>query len=395
MYWIGGFLVVFFVIPNTTNVKERRAFSDERRLAEARAKYSIDTIGDSVIVVAGPYYDRKKFSTFFLGEKYRELWRTPVAVPVLDYRKAKGGLTPYDHGGNQQTVSIRLEDVEEKKWALRSVNKDQQLVLPGILRITFLRFLTRDQAASVNPYGQLVVPPLAEAVGIHHNSPQLVFVPYDSSFGEYNASMAGRLAYLEEHLNSSWKETERYGYPLDIVNTDEMLENQKKEDVPLDTLMYLRSRLFDMLIGDWDRHEGQWEWALKERGGKKIYEPLPKDRDNAFFRFDEGLFSHITLLFTKKFQSFRKEYGQVSGLMQQSRDLDKKMLSSAKQEEFIRAAEHIQQALTDEVIDNAFRKYPPEIYDKVGNAHADILKVRLKNLPDVSREFFTLINKKK
>lgn len=387
--------MVVFIIPNTTNFKERRGFSDRLRLSEAMEIYNATSISDSVTVVPGSYYKRNKVGALFLGQKQRALWTTPVTVKVFDYDEFRGGLKPLEIGGGQQTISIKLEDPQKRKWSLRSVNKDQKSALPGFFRITFMRFLVRDQLASANPYGHLAIPVLANAVGIHHTSPELVFVPYDERHGDFNRRMAGRLAYLEEDLNSSWKNRERFGSPKDIVNTDEMLEMQKEKPIPLDTLLYLTTRLFDMLISDWDRHEGNWEWALTKNDDGKIFEPIPKDRDNAFYQFDEGLVSHFALLFTSKLQSFRREFGKIDGLMVQSRELDKNILMSVEKKAFLDAAAHIQQTLGDDVITKAFQKYPPPAYRKAGPTHEEILKARLKQLPEVASQFHDLLHSKK
>lgn len=392
MYWIGGFLVIVFIIPNTTNFKERRAFSDERRLEAARSLYPAGMEDDSVTVIPGKYYERGKFSTLFLGKKQRALWAAPVLVKVFSYSETKGGLKPFEFGGGQQTISIKLEDRQERKWALRSVNKDNQFVLPKFFRFTFMRFLTRDQLAAANPYSQLVLPTLASAIGIHHANPELYIVPFDEAQGEYNRRMAGRVAYLEENLNSSWQNRERFGSPKDIVNTEEMLEMQKEESIPVDTMLFLRSRLFDMLISDWDRHEGNWEWALTKDNDGKIFEPIPKDRDVAFFQFDEGLFSHIALAFVPKFQSFRKDFGKISGLMHQSRDLDLRMLRGVEKEAYTKNATEIQRVLSAELIHEAFLHYPPNIYEMVGKEHEEILKARLRQLPEVALKFHELVN---
>jgi hypothetical protein len=390
MYWLGGFIVIVFVIPNTTNFKERNAFSDERRLESAMALYSFDKVADSVTLVPGKYYKRNKVSTLFLGQKYRDLWTSPVTVKVLQYDEVNGGMKPDGVGGGQQTISIKLEDADERKWSLRSVGKDQQYVLPRFFRYTCMRFLARDQLAAANPYGQLVVPTLADAVGVFHMNPQLVLVPYNEEFGQYNERMAGRLAYLEESPGGSWKKSEVFGFAEDILNSEEMFIKQREKKIGIDTLLYLKTRLFDMLLSDWDRHPGNWEWALLKQDGAEIFKPIPKDRDNVFFQFDEGLVAHITLMFMPKFQSFRKKFGSVKGLMHQSRELDRSILASVDQKTFEKTAQDIQTALTDDIIRQALQKYPPTVYGKVGARHEEILKARLKQLPEVARQFHRL-----
>jgi hypothetical protein len=45
---------------------------------------------------------------------------------------------------------------------------------------------------------------------------------------------------------------------------------------------YIKARLFDMLIGDWDRHYDQWRWAEYKKKAIVIYKPIPRDRDRFF-----------------------------------------------------------------------------------------------------------------
>ena len=393
-YFLGGLIVLTLVIPNTTNFKERRAFSDDVRLEEAMEMYRAEELGDSVTLVPGEYYDRGKFVTFFLGDKNRDMWTTPVTAEVFDYEEAKGGLEPVDIGGSNQTISIDLADSTGREWELRSMNKDQKGSLPKVFRPTFLRFMFRDQVAALNPYAALVVPVLSEAIDIHHVEPKLYFVPYNEEHGKYNERMAGRLAYLEADLDSSWEGAEEYGEPEEVVEYEEMMEIRKNDEVPIDEDLYLKSRLFDMLISDWDRHEGQWEWALVERDGEEIFEPIPVDRDNAFYTFDDGVLSHLTLLLNNKFQSFRKDYGKISGLMKQSAKQDVMILADVPLDGFVETAREIQEELTEEVIHEAFMQYPEEVYEMRGEEHEEILKVRLEKLPEAAAEFFHLIQKK-
>ena len=83
----------------------------------------------------------------------------------------------------------------------------------------------------------------------------------------------------------------------------------------------------------------------------------------------------------------------ITGLMHQSKKLDKKMLSSLNEKSFLEAAAEIQKALTDDIISKAFHNYPPEAYKLKGKQHEDILKDRLKKLPAVASRYYELIQK--
>ncbi|MEX0966547.1 MAG: hypothetical protein WD077_04865 [Bacteroidia bacterium] len=378
LYWVAGFLVLTVVIPNTTNFKERKAFSDKHRLEEARLHYHADSLGDSITIIPGKFYDRGFLFKFFFGEKYREIWNTPVTVAVFDYEENLGQLKPVDGGGGEQTISIDLEDQQEREWSLRSVNKDQIGSVPKILRPTIVRVMFRDQVSGMNPYGALITRKLSDSLGIKSLSPRMTFVPYDERLGDYNDRMAGRLAFYEENLNSSWKNSERWNNADDIVNTEDMFEIMGNTVVQFDTMRYLKNRLFDMLINDWDRHSGQWEWEVHEGEDTTLLVPIPKDRDVAFFVFNEGFMNKLALLFTNRLPSFRPQYGNLKARI--NRELDPMILKKVPVSKFIQTAKELQAAMTDEIIHEAFLEYPDAVYEMFGEQHQAVLKARLEKL---------------
>jgi hypothetical protein len=394
-YWVLIFLFLVVGLPNIINFRERKYFSDENRLKIARELSA--KVGDSIIVIPGEYYKRGSFYKYFFGEKNRELWTVPIKVKVFNY--AKTGLVPYEMGGSQQTISIRLKDSSGKSWVLRSVNKDQKNVLSPWLRPTFLRWWMRDEASSINPYASLVVKVLAETLQIPHVDPELYWLPYDSKYGEYNTRMAGRLVYLEKHLNESWKGDSSFYNAEEVFDTDSLQEpqkktpTQKKTPISIDTLLYLRTRLFDFLISDWDRHKDQWKWLLIKDGKNKKLIPVGRDRDMAFYVFDEGLLNKLILVFNDKFQSFRKDFADIEGLSHQSKEQDRKILSGFSKRDFYVMAESIQQQLTAQQIHYAFLQYPSNIYLKFGRLHEEILQSRLQSLPLAATKFYEIIHK--
>ncbi|MCE3281976.1 MAG: hypothetical protein K0Q66_713, partial [Chitinophagaceae bacterium] len=313
-------------------------------------------------------------------------------VPVFNYGHVLGGLVPYELGGSQQTISIRLKDSAGRHWVLRSVNKDQKNVLPAILQPSLFRSVFRDQVSSMNPYGPKVVAMLSGVLQLPHVSPSLYWMPYDETHGKYNERMAGRLVYLEEHTDSTWRFTPQFMNATQIIETDE-LEALGKEKIPIDTLLYLKTRLFDMLVNDWDRHQDQWKWALVEVNGQRILRPIARDRDIAFYVFDEGIINRLAVGFNDKFQSFRPEFDNIKGLMKQSKKMDRQYLSGLPQSAFVSMATSIQAQLSSEQIAAAFQHYPPVIYKKYGRTHEAILAERLKRLTAAAAEFHKLVNK--
>ena len=387
---LSGLLIfLIFGLPNLFNNREEKAFSEEYRLSEAQ-KLTVQPL-DSVEVIPGEFYKRSKFFQKFLGSNYRELWQKEVKLSTLDLHKVQGGLTPTEFSGGQQTIGIEAKDSLQRIWSIRSVNKDQANALAGFLRPTFLRPMFRDQSSSLNPYAAPVTAKLATAIDIHHTNPELYYFPYNKNLGKFNDRMAGRLVMVDEEVDEGWSGASRFGNPIEIMDSDEMLKKRRKENIPVDSILYLRSRLFDLLISDWDRHEGNWKWVLKKEGSQQIFEPFPVDRDMAFYKFGEGYINKFAALFTDKFQSFSPEYKSVEGLVHQSEELDEEFLKNIPKEEFLKQATFLQQKLKANVIANAFREYPTKIFNAVGAEHQEVLKQRLEKLPAAAEEFYELI----
>ncbi len=390
LYFIVIFFLVFYILPNILNFREQKFFSEKNRLKTAKDNSKHDQI--FIQIIPGEYYKSGELYNWFFGEKYRELWTSPETFKVFNYDTVRGGLIPFETGGSQQTISIRLRDTAGRSWVLRSVNKDQQNALPWWLRPSIVRSVFRDQVAAMNPYGAKVVASLAESLQLPHLNPEMYWMPYVEKHGEYNERIAGRLVNFEEYLDSTWQNDSLFGAATKFLSTDDLEEKHNNQQIEIDTLLYLKTRLFDMLINDWDRHKDQWKWALVEKQGRKIYQPIARDRDMAFYIFDEGIISRLAVGANNKFQSYRKEFNDVSGLMKQSKKMDAKLLKGVHQSTFIGLAHQIQSQLQGQAITKAFLQYPSTAYRKFGKQHEDILRSRLSQLPDVAKKFHHLIN---
>src|SRR5690606_32043726 len=111
---------------------------------------------------------------------------------------------------------------------------------------------------------------------------------------------------------------------------------------------------------------GQWEWAVYDDGNNKRYRAIPKDRDNAMFKFDDGI---IPWLFSRKwairkFETFGPEYRDVYALMMNASFIDQRALTELTAEDYQQLATELQASLTDEVIERAVRQFPPKVYDQ-------------------------------
>src|SRR5690606_4334576 len=132
-------------------------------------------------------------------------------------------------------------------------------------------------------------------------------------------------------------------------------------DIVLDEENYIKSRLFDMLIGNWNREPDHWQWAeYYNRDKKNVYVPIPKNRDNAFSSF-EGNISDITRsLFNGSLE--RHVYGEnlpdIEWFNKEGVILDRALLKNSGRGQWKYLAKLIQDSITDEVIEKAFNSIP-------------------------------------
>lgn len=350
---------------------------------------------DSARVTAGRHYHRGPLGRVLLGRHHRPTWVQPVLLPVLDLQRAAGGgLQPGKLGGGFQTTSISLTAADGRSYVMRTIDKNPYRTLPKVLRHTFVLNLVRDATSAGQPYGALVVPSLATAAGVPHTNPQAYYVRADEqSLGEASKLYQGRVVMLEEKLEGKENITPALRGATALEETEDMLEKRyESADHRIDEAAYVRARLLDLWLGDWDRHEGQWTWAaFAEPGSRTRWAPVPKDRDQVFFRFDDGLLSWLASKAVAKFRTFGPHYQSIEGYTRNARYIDEHVLTEQGRATYLATARDLQQRLTDAVLEQAVRAgLPREVYRREGAKLVAALRARREALPEAAEEFYAL-----
>jgi hypothetical protein len=357
----------------------------------------IQTDSVSAKVIANPYYAKVGgFRRFLLGHHYRKEWATPVEVDVMNFDTTAGGLRPLKLGGGMQTKSLRLKGANGKEYVLRSVNKDPSKALPPEFRGTFANDVLQDQISSSHPYAPLVVAELAKAVDIYYITPRIVYVPNSPRLGEFQKELGNTLCLFEERPIGEQDDNPEFDYSGNVVTSEKMLENIFGDnDHRMDEKFFLKNRLFDMVIGDWDRHEDQWLWAtFKTEGDLIIYKPIPRDRDQAFPKLD-GLIPQIAARkwAVRKTQSFEHEIRDINGFNMNGIHLDRNFTVGLSLNDWLVMADSLQVSLTDTKIADAFKKLPASIYDISAEKMISRLKARRDDLKKYATTYYKFINK--
>lgn len=347
--------------------------------------------GDTAVVIPGPEYSAGWLHETFFGAHYRDLWTAPVAVPVLDLDSFAGGLTPTEAGGGFQTKSLRFVSADGRHFKFRSVDKDPTSVLPPELRNTFAADLAKDQISSSHPSAALVVDSLAGIVGVPRLHPALVLLPDDNRLGEFRARYGGTLGIFERYPEPGPRGLEMVPCAVSVQNGLKMFRSMDEDSRRRpDAGAYLRARLLDVYVGDWDRHVKQWRWARCEEGERVRWEPLPMDRDQAFALFD-GFVPWIAEMAVPQFDGFGEDYNELFSVTYSGRFLDRRIFPALDRPAWDSITADVVARLTDGAIAGAVDAMPPEHRALVGDALASALRNRRDRLPEISREYYRMV----
>jgi len=262
--------------------------------------------------------------------------------------------------------------------------------------MTAAKLAMEDFFLSSHPFAPLAIPPMADAINIYHTNPNYYYVPKQPALGVNNDIFGGDVYLLEERPAGDYSDASVFGGSEKIVSTFDTAEKiTKNNNHKVDQAWALRSRLFDQLIGDFDRHDDQWRWARFEEDGKKIYRPVPRDRDQPFSKYDGVLvfLARVTTPFVRQLRVYGPKINSIRYLAWSSLDFDNSFITELEWSEWEKEVEYIQKNLTDEVIDEAFKVWPETADALTGEHIRSSLKQRRDDLKTYAREFYEILSK--
>lgn len=345
-----------------------------------------DAVPRASRVAVAPQYAAGALHRATLGASYRELWASPIEVEELDLDAEAGGLTPLRRVGGQQTRGLALRGGDGRSYTFRSLDKDPASILPEELQDTFVEGLVQDQMAAQHPAAALVAEELARAAGVSTVPVRLVRLPDDPRLAELRTTFAGLVGTFSEYPTAGDASREGFEGAVEIVDHRALFGRlAASPDDRVAVRRFLQARLFDLLISDFDRHRKQWRWA--RRPGDPVWHPIPEDRDQAFARY-EGLLVRAAALYVPQLRTFGDRYDAIAGLTYNGRDQDRWLLPELPLKVWGQVASELQQRLSDEVIERAALRMPPEWYAIDGPRLAASLRKRRDALPAAAERFY-------
>lgn len=341
--------------------------------------------GDSVTVVVGHEYAKPGIHEFFFGDNYRTLWDTPVRVPVLDLAATAGGLTPGRRLGGRQSRVLAIRGADGRSYTFRGLEKEVSGLLDEDLQGTLVEDLLRDQMSAQHPAAELVASEITRAAGIHTQDWRLVILPDDPALGAFQKEFAGAVGFFSEFPTGPTAERPGTFGLVEVIDHREMYERVDEGTARVDVREFLRARLVDLMMGDWDRHRRQWRWGRVPES--PLYRPIVEDRDQAFARY-RGVMLDFARLRDARFQNFEEEYGSIQGLTWNGRDQDRRLLPEPDAAAFDSAAAQVRSRVTDEALERAVGRMPPEWRRIDGPRLLADLKRRRDDVGVIARRFY-------
>ena len=360
-----------------------------------------------VSVYAKEDTEKSKSHKRLWGEHYRYVYGTDIRVPVVTLDTFMGGFTIDRKGGGHQTRSLRLIDKNGRNYALRAVKKSAVQFLQSVafkdnfvqdeFKDTFTEKVLLDFYTASHPFASLAIGTLSDAVDIYHTNPKLLYVPKHAALGKYNEEYGDELYILEERPDDGFLDVDSFGKPDDIESTADMFKKiRRDEKYQVDQEVYIRARVFDMLLGDWDRHTDQWRWARFDvSSDKKVYKPIPRDRDQAFSNYDGRLLNFFKFIAppARQFQVYDGELKDIKWINSAGLKLDRGLTGGSGKDVWETQARYIQENLTDAIIDEAFEHFPIEVKDAILDDIKAKLKERKGNLVDIASRYYDYLSK--
>ena len=342
--------------------------------------------GTREVVVTERYLRPPGGQRWLSGEDYRDLWATPVELEVLDLEAVAGGLVPVMRVGGLQTSGLAMKGGDGRSYTFRSAEKTIRGALPQPFWDTGFELIVQDLMSSSIPSGELLVPPLASAIGVLHVDARLVVMPDDPRLGEFRSDFANVVGTFLEFP------TDGFGGSTEVLGPEEFLARRRTGPNGLpDSRAFLRARLLDFLIGDWDRHFKQWRWARIP--GLERLQPIPEDRDQAFSAYD-GAAMDVVRAFGSQMVDYGDRSSSVERMIRNGADHDRLILADLERPEWMAIAREVAGAVTDEVIRDAVNRLPEAFRSEIGDRLARRLETRREGLEEAAARFYELISRR-
>lgn len=350
--------------------------------------------------------DRGFVQNFLFGKKYRSSYATSVEAPVADLSKLKGGLQPIGEGGSDAKNNLILENNESQLFELEPLAKNPSKFLQNVVfrrnsfgnsfENTFTERQLLDFYTSSHPFAAIPAERLAQKLNISTEKSQLYFVPKQHHLGKYNQQFGDQFYLFKEKITDHPLSLSNFGNPHHFETTQNVIQNlHDPQQFSIDEKAYIRARLLDILLGDWNRNHENWKWAAHKKGEKIEYQPISLDHDDAFSKYGGNLLPFIlSTPQIRHLKTFNHKIKNIRWLNREAYPLDLVFAKNSGKEDWLQEAEFISENMTDNDIEAAFTSIPNPAQDETIEEIKSKLKQRRNDLALYAEEYYQILQEK-
>ncbi|MBD9166533.1 MAG: hypothetical protein EGQ00_05740 [Parabacteroides johnsonii] len=325
------------------------------------------------------------------GVHYRALYSTPVTADAVTLQTLQGGMEIMEQA--EDFHALILSNRQNRLYMLKPLGGSTSFLESKFFREiynrndfkgTYLDEFIGDAYTIINPYTFLAADRMAQASGLNFNDPRIYFMQ-GGEVGDTIADGTGIRNRLVSLRNVPDTATQK-----NILSTGDLLKQiRQNKSRQVNQEEYITGRLYDMLIGDWNKIPENWNWQAVYTADSILFSPIVIDRSHAFTKIDGLLFKRMLkvlgLGFITNYSNHPKDIGEINTL---GYTLDMALASSADESVWTTQALALQKSLSDSVIDEAFSTLPPEIQGAETEAIKKKLLIRRDSLPYMAHHYY-------
>lgn len=382
-------------LPRSTAVVACRALLLLVLSASALPAQAPPVTRDTLTVVPGPQFSTTSWirwlATPLFGSRYRQLWRTPVTLPVLDTRATGGGLRATGSGVDLEAGVLYLVAADGTHWGFWPLDRTDPRALPTVIPSNVSEGLIIDLTSGRNPAGPLVAAALAEAAGVPNQDAWLVVLPHDSTLGPAAHGYAGKPGYLLRRDPIPRADSLGAVAPGTVVTSLAVLHRVLgNSDEQIDAHAAVNALLFNALVSNLNPGFLDWRWEAVPSAYGIAWRPLGLFREAALARYD-GIVTYLSRPVMPDLTNFGPKYPRILTGSPDQASAYRFLLGSLGRPAWDSAAAGLQRELTDSVIEAAVRRMPAPYQQLMGKELVATLRDRRDNLPRAVQRMFNSV----
>lgn len=330
------------------------------------------------------------------GTHYRKVYSIPVSVDAVTLKTLQGGVEVVDQA--DPFYGIYLKNSQDNLFLMKPLGGAtsfleseffQEMYNKKDFSGTYMDQFIGDAYTIINPYTFMAADFMARKIGLPTRNSHIYYmegkVLNDTILD--GSSIRNKLVCLIDVPDVYTQKN--------ILSTKDLLRKlheSKSNEVAQPE--YIRSRLYDMLVGDWNKVPENWNWIAVHTPDSVRYLPVVIDRNHAFTKVDGLLFKQMLrvlgLGFIINYDESPKDINKLNSL---AYALDMAFASGSDESVWLKETRILQDSLTDKTIDDAFQTLPFAVRKVETDPIRQKLKLRRDTLDYIARKYFKLLQK--